>query len=62
MLFSFYLNLGGTLGLFTGMSIMSMIEIVFWTSKYILNFLKILISAPKNLRMYFKTLRDDNPV
>ena len=46
--------LGGTLGLFTGMSILSMIEIVFWTLKYILNYLKAVIS--------FKTLRDDNQV
>ena len=44
--------LGGTLGLFTGMSILSMIEVVFWTLKYILNYLKAVIS--------FKTLREDN--
>ena len=68
----FYLNfehlpytifLGGTLGLFTGMSIMSMIEIVFWAFKYILNFLRGLISTLKKLRRSFKNLRGDtNPI
>ena len=29
----FFLRTGGTLGLFTGMSILSMIEMVFWLAK-----------------------------
>ena len=34
------LNIGGTLGLFTGMSILSIIEIGFWISKCFLYFLR----------------------
>ena len=30
-----FVHLGGTLGLFTGMSIMSMIEAIFWLFKFI---------------------------
>ena len=29
--------LGGTLGLFTGMSILSMIEVVYWALKFVAN-------------------------
>ena len=37
---TFFLILGGALGLFTGMSILSMVEIVFWIAKIPVSFYK----------------------
>ena len=35
-IYYYYLILGGILGLFTGISILSVVEVVFWTSRYII--------------------------
>ena len=40
---------GGTLGLFTGMSILSMVEIMFWLAKMLLAFLQSISKQSKTV-------------
>ena len=44
-------NIGGTLGLFTGVSLLSAAELVYWTAKFVARKLKICMSRPRAMKI-----------